>query len=176
MARSFGRPASRKCAAALFAVAAVVLLVIDRLTKIWAVDTLSQGGSDLIPGVVGFTLVYNKGASFGMLEGMRWIFVAISAVICAVIIVYLIKYRKHPAFEAATLGAILAGALGNAIDRIAFGYVVDFIKVEFIDFPVFNVADICITVGILIWILFIFFHPLSPFSSKSVEETSDDGK
>ncbi len=162
-------PVTRRRAVTLFAIAAAVLLVLDRATKAWAMDSIPSGGLEFLSGAVGWFLVYNRGASFGMLEGATWVFILLSLVLSVLIVVYLVRYRKHPGFEAVILGVVFAGAVGNAIDRLAYGHVVDFIHLEFIDFPVFNVADICITLGMISWVLFMIFHPLSPFSAE-VEE------
>lgn len=160
-------------AAAIFAIVAVALLVLDRATKVWAESALAGGGLDFIPGFIGFTLVHNKGASFGMLQGATVFFVIITVVICAAIIVYLIKYKRHTALEAVILGLIFSGALGNAYDRLFNGQVTDFLHFEFFDFPVFNVADCCITIGIICWAVFIIFSKNSPFASKEAKEPKE---
>ena len=157
-------------AVAIFAVVAVVLLVLDRATKVWAESALAGGGLDFIPGFLGFTLVHNKGASFGMLQGATVFFVIITVVICAAILVYLVKYKRHTALEAAILGLIFSGALGNAYDRLFNGQVTDFLHFEFFDFPVFNVADCCITIGIICWAIFVIFSKNSPFAGDKKQE------
>ena len=173
-------PASRTRQLVLFAVVAVVALVLDRITKVWAVASIPASGADFIPGLLGFRLVYNKGASFGMLEGATIFFLAITLVICVAIIVYLVRVKRHGMLEVAVLGALFAGALGNAYDRLAYGQVTDFLNFEFIDFPVFNVADCCITVGVVLWILYVIFSPQSPFAderkgAKAADGSADDG-
>ena len=155
---------TRGRAAILAAVVAAVVLVCDQLTKLWATNTLTSSSVDAIPNILDFQLVFNRGASFGMLEGASSFFIAVSLVVSAIIIVYMIKRKTHPGIECVSLGAILAGAIGNTIDRIAFGYVIDFLHLSFLDFFVFNIADVALTFGVIIWVIFVLFHPKSPFA------------
>ncbi len=103
---------------------------------------------EVIDGVVGLTYVRNYGAAFSSFQGMQWLF-AIVFVIFTVLVVW--EYRKKAmpftAFERWCIAAIYGGGLGNMIDRLRFGYVVDMIETKFMDFPVFNVADSFITCG-----------------------------
>ena len=151
-------------AAAIFAIVAVVVVVFDRLTKVWAEASIPPEGLDFIPGFIGFRLVHNKGASFGMLEGAQVFFIVMSVVICVALLIYLVRYKRHTAFESAVLGLIFSGAIGNACDRLFYGQVTDFLNFEFFSFPVFNVADCAITIGIVCWAIFIVFSKNSPFA------------
>ena len=112
----------------------------------------------VIPGVVGLTYVQNTGAAWSMLSGMQWLFVAIFAVLT---IALLFEYFKMPmpftTFERWCIAAIYGGGLGNVIDRVFRGYVVDMIRTEFIDFPIFNVADIFICCGCFALMVHIIF-------------------
>lgn len=152
----------RSTAVAIFAVTAVVIIVLDRITKAWALGSIPPEGLPCIPGVIGFRLVFNKGASFGMLEGATALFLIIAIAMLVAIIIYLVRYKRHVWFEVIALGGIAAGALGNALDRVLYGQVTDFLSLQFIDFPVFNVADCGITIGIIVWLVFMVFHPASP--------------
>ena len=101
-----------------------------------------------IPGLIHWTYVQNTGAAFSSFEGMRWLFVVIFAVFTGLIIWEFSKKRwPLTMFERWCITAIYAGGLGNIIDRVRLGYVVDMIETEFISFPVFNVADCFITCG-----------------------------
>ena len=150
----------------VFAVVAVAVILADQLTKLWAMASVPKGGMDFIPGLIGFKMVYNSGASFGMMEGAQMLFVAMSVAICIAILVYLYKYKRHTYFETVALSFIFAGAVGNAIDRVFRGIVTDFLNFEFFDFPVFNVADCGVTIGVVIWMIFIIFSKNSPFASE----------
>ncbi len=137
-----------------------VLVGIDQLTKWLAVVYLSESLAKVfIPGVVGFTYHENPGAAWGMLQNHRWVFMLTSTVAIIAIMIYLAKNLKsmHPlSITAFTL--IVAGGVGNMVDRVLIGYVVDFINFLFIDFPVFNFADMCVTVGaalMIVWLLFV---------------------
>ena len=140
----------------LFAVA------LDRVTKIWMLDFLTgKGGYQALwPDVFSLTLVENRGAAFGMLQGGRWFFIAVTIVVIAVVIVYSIISRKKTSwlFKVST-AMIIGGAIGNLIDRIDAGVVLDFFYFELINFAVFNVADSFVTVGaVLLGISILFLH------------------
>lgn len=129
----------------------------DRITKIFAQTYISGGSIEAIPGVFSLVYVKNTGAAFSMLEDKTWLLSIISIVFCIFVAVYYImkKPRSRLLCSAGTL--VFAGALGNAIDRIFYGYVVDFIKTDFIEFPVFNIADIAITVGAVLLMIYVIF-------------------
>ena len=113
-----------------------------------------------IGGLFHFTYVQNFGAAFSSLQGMRWLFVIIFAVLTvAVLYEYRKKSMPFSTFERWCIAAIYGGGLGNVIDRVRLGYVVDMIEVEFMNFAVFNVADIFITCGcILLMASLVFFN------------------
>ena len=113
-----------------------------------------------IPGIVRLTYAQNTGAAFSALEGMRWLFILVFLLLTAIL---LWEYFKKPmpfsTFERWCLAAVYGGGLGNLIDRVRLGYVVDMIETEFIEFPVFNVADCFITCGcIALLVSLIFFN------------------
>ena len=114
---------------------------------------------DVLPGFLGLTYVQNTGAAFSSFQGQQWLFVLIFAVLTVAI---LWEYFKKPMpftrFERWCIASIYAGGLGNMIDRVRFGYVVDMIEIRFMDFPVFNVADCFITCGCIILIISLFFN------------------
>ena len=137
-------------------------VILDQWSKYMAVLHL-QGtdGVDLIPGVFRLTYLENRGAAFGVLQGQQWFFYIITAVI---LVAVLLVYRRMPAgrkFLPLRVCAVLivSGALGNLIDRVGQGYVVDFFYFELIDFPVFNVADIFVTVSaVLLAVLLLLYY------------------
>ena len=123
------------------------MVIFDRLAKGWAVDHLRQGITGPDFGLVDFTLVHNMGAAFGMGQGAGIVFVAVA------VVVWLVVGKRHGALEVVSLALVVAGGIGNCIDRLTTGYVVDFIRLTFIDFPVFNVADICVTCGVVLFLI-----------------------
>jgi len=121
---------------------------VDQLTK-WLAVIYLQGEPSfpLWKDVLHFTFVKNEGAAFGMLSEQRWIFMVVSAVAILALLVYLIRWRPKSRLVQISLAMIVGGGIGNMIDRIALGYVIDFIDFTLIDFAVFNVADSFVTVG-----------------------------
>ena len=145
----------------LMCVYAVLITLADQWTKWLGVTQIPLYGKvPAIPGLFRLTYVRNFGAAFSSFQGMRWMFVAIFLVL-TVALVY--EYFKKPmpfsAFDRWLIASIYGGGLGNVIDRVKLGYVVDMIEVEFMEFAVFNVADCFITCGcILLMIRLVFFN------------------
>ncbi|MBI4974338.1 MAG: signal peptidase II [Candidatus Omnitrophica bacterium] len=130
---------------------ASVVLVLDRLTKYVVMKTLSQGQSiKVVPGIFHISLVLNKGSAFGLFKGQRLLFVSLSILAVFFIISYIWRNIRQYSSISFALGLILAGAIGNLIDRLAFGYVIDFL--DFRIWPVFNIADSAIPIGTMIFI------------------------
>lgn len=144
-------------------VAGILLLTgIDQFTKQLAIRYLKNGEAlELIPGVFELTYLENTGAAFGIFQDKQWLFIGGSVLIIAVILVAFIKFpkTKQNLPFLITMTVVLAGAVGNMIDRLAYGYVVDFFYFSLIDFPVFNVADIYITVGAAVFALLYLIYP-----------------
>lgn len=136
----------------LYAIAAVAALIIDQAVKYWTTAhvVLNTGRQNLIPGFIHLANVHNMGAAFSFMEGARWFFVALCVIFTAALIYMLSRdiIKGRAARWMAVM--VMAGALGNCIDRIISGYVVDMFEFDFLifgqQFPVFNVADIFITV------------------------------
>ncbi len=134
---------------------------LDQLSKWLVIQNIPLWGHvDVIPGLVGLTHTHNTGAAFSALEGQMWLFILIFLVIT---LAFLAELRHHKmglsTFEVWCLAAIWGGGLGNFIDRLFRGFVVDMIQTEFMDFPVFNVADCFITCGcILLLVHLVFFN------------------
>lgn len=127
-----------------------ILILIDQLSKYFAQTYLVKGESIvIIPKVISFTYVENTGAAYGMFsDSTKWL--SFLSLIISVIIVYvMINHKKYFEFKYVNyiLAVTLAGAIGNGIDRFLRHYVVDFIRFDFVDFPVFNIADICVVVS-----------------------------
>ena len=132
----------------------VALIVLDQLVKAYVVQNIALGEiKSWIPNLVSLTYLQNRGAAFSMLQDQQWFFAVITLVIMAGAIWYLHKHIEDSVWTVFGLVLIIAGGLGNFIDRIRLGYVVDMFKFEFIDFPIFNVADICLTVGVVVLLI-----------------------
>lgn len=126
---------------------AFCVYIVDRLAKLVAVKALSAGQSiKVLPDIFHITLVFNNGAAFGLMRDRAVFFITISAFVATFIILFAWRHKGMPALIAVSLGLILGGALGNLVDRVTFGYVIDFL--DFRVWPVFNVADSAISVGV----------------------------
>ena len=133
----------------LMGLLAVGIIAADQVTKYLTVQNIPLFGRvEAIDGLFHFTYVQNTGAAFSSFEGMQWLFALVFGIFTLLI---LWEYFKKPMgfnrFDRICIAAIYGGGLGNMIDRIRMGYVVDMIETTFMDFPVFNVADIFITCG-----------------------------
>lgn len=139
----------------------LVLAVVaaDQVSKWLAVENIPLHGKvSVLPGIVGLTYTQNTGAAFSAFEGQQWLFALIFAVFTVALV---LEYFKYPmlftGLERWLIAAVYAGGIGNMIDRIRLGYVIDMIRTEFIDFPVFNVADCFITCGCIGLLLHLAF-------------------
>lgn len=131
-----------------YAVLAVLLVLADQIVKLLVMKNIPLGGRvDFIPHIMELTYVKNTGAAFSMLDQHTWILTLISAVLSVILAVAIWKnFFRHP-FGKVCLSVLLAGAVGNLIDRAFRGFVVDMFSTTFMNFAVFNVADICVVVG-----------------------------
>ena len=160
----------------LIVAVAAVLVGLDQLTKwlatVYLKDKLAY---TVIPGVLDFEYVQNEGAAWGIFEGERWFLVVLTSITIVALLVFVLmgKFRRFKLFNiSATL--IVAGGIGNLIDRLVQGYVVDFIKTTFMSFPVFNVADCFVVVGsVLLLIFFLFFYEENPSAEASHGNETD---
>ena len=135
------------------------LVLVDQISKLLVVANIGPNDCfHIIPGLFDFVYVKNTGAAFSILSDSTWLLGIISVLFCIGVCVYwVLKKPAHP-LMCTSLTLLFAGALGNAIDRIFRGFVIDFISTAFMNFPVFNVADIAITFGAIVMIIyFIFF-------------------
>jgi len=144
-----------------YALFAAGIVAVDQWTKYLTVANIAlYQDIEFIPGFLGLTYVQNTGAAFSSFEGQQWLFALIFAVFTAAI---LWEYFKSPmpftGFDRWCIAAVYGGGLGNMIDRVRLGYVVDMIETKFMRFPVFNVADCFITCGcIAMMVSLIFFN------------------
>ena len=139
----------------------VILLIFDRITKYLAVIYLKDtAGITLIDGVLRFTYLENKGAAFGLFQGMQSVFIVLTVAFLIVCVWFFKKTPRTKRYAPLNVCVLFlaAGAIGNFVDRVMQQYVVDFIYFEIIDFPVFNVADIYVTVSVIVFIVLMLFY------------------
>ena len=134
------------------------IVAADQIAKYFTVLCIpAVGVQPLVPGLLQITYVQNTGAAFSSFEGQQWLFALIFVVFTGLV---LYEYFKKPmgftVFERWCIAAIYGGGLGNMIDRVRLGYVVDMIETTFIEFPVFNVADCFITCGCALLMIHLF--------------------
>lgn len=138
----------------------VILVIADQLTKHLAVVRLkNQAAYNLINGILEFNYLENRGAAFGVLQNQKYFFVFVALIFIGVIVFVLIKVPTQKKYYSLNilLVMIAAGAIGNMIDRVRYDYVVDFIYLVCIQFPIFNVADIYVTTATVILVFQILF-------------------
>ena len=143
------------------------LIGIDQGIKLWAVSALQPVGSmPLIPHVVELRFVLNQGMAFSLLSGKQ-LFLIIATSIALVAVAYMLFFRSRGRYlQQAAMILVLAGGIGNLIDRVLNGEVVDYINLLFMRFAVFNFADICVCVGVALWVLEIFLEELHSGEAK----------
>lgn len=157
-------------------IAAAVLVGIDQLIKLWAVGVLQEKGT--IPflhigdfEILDLTYLENNGAVFGSFAGMRWFLVGIVSVMLAICLWGLIHYRNSSKLLNISLTLILAGGIGNLIDRLfRGGLVVDYLEVKLFHFAIFNFADCCVVIGIVLFIFYVLFVDSKSTSKKEKSE------
>lgn len=158
----------------LWIIIIIASVLIDQGTKMLIANTFELGETHvLIKGFLNFTFIRNEGAAWGMFSNSRWVFIVITAVMLVVLPIVLYKYRKLHFLFGFSLSLIIGGAIGNMIDRVFQGSVVDFIQAAFIDFPIFNFADCCVTVGAALMFVYLVFIDKTLFKSKKNEEDHD---
>ena len=147
--------------------AAAALIGIDQAIKLWTVNVLQPVGSmPLIPYVVELRFVLNQGMAFSLLSGKQ-LFLIIATSIALILVAYMLFFRSRGKYlQQAAMLLVLGGGIGNLIDRVLNGEVVDYINLLFMRFAVFNFADICVCVGVALWVLEIFLEELHSGEAK----------
>lgn len=140
----------------------LIIIILDQITKSFAINHLKGSKPiSIIEGVFEFVYVENRGAAFGILQDKRTLFIIITVLVISFVVVYAYKNSSQlTLFSKVTLAMLIGGAVGNLIDRIRYGFVVDFIKVDLIrsyNFPVFNIADIFIVISTILLAYVILF-------------------
>ena len=150
-----------------------VLVLADQLVKNWAVDVLQPVGSmDFIHfgdfKIIDLTYLENRGAIFGSMAGQRWFLVGFTSLVIIAGIIFMFSTLKRSRLLNIAVGLFIAGGIGNLIDRIRMGYVVDMFEIKLFDFAIFNVADICVTVAFVLLIIYTAF--VEPKIEKANQE------
>lgn len=131
-----------------------VLIVLDQLVKAYVVQNIALGEiKSWVPNLVSLTYLQNRGAAFSILQDQQWFFALITFVVMGVAVWYLHKHIEDSWWLVTGLVLIISGGLGNFIDRISQGFVVDMFHLDFINFAIFNVADSYLTVGVIVLVL-----------------------
>ena len=150
-----------------------VLVIIDQIIKYFVSAYLQPVGSvSVIDNIFSLTYVENKGVAFGMFSDMRWIFVALTSILLVIIIFYMFKKRPKGKFFYVCAALIIGGGIGNLIDRIFYGYVIDYLSLSFFP-PVCNFADYCIKAGTIMLVIYLLFFSDILDSSKKAKMKND---
>ena len=140
------------------AVMIILIVAFDQITKLLAQKYLSDGTAvTFIKGVVQFNYAENTGMAFSLFTGARWIFIIVTVIACAVALWYMFSDRCKPLWLYWSIGVIIAGGIGNLIDRVFYGFVIDFIEPVFMDFAIFNIADSAVTLGAISLVAYLVF-------------------
>lgn len=159
----------------IYAAVPVLIVLIDQMVKAWTVQNLPlHVDAAFLPHVIGFYYTQNTGAAWSVFSQHTWILTILSAAASVLLAVGIWKkFFRHP-FGRMCLALILAGAVGNLIDRALLGYVVDMFKFLFVNFPIFNVADIAITVGGILLVIYVLFFYNKLEKKPESKEGNDD--
>ena len=136
----------------------LLIAAVDYVLKLLVINNLKPSGSvEIIPGLFSLKYVENKGAAFGILSNARWVFIVFTIVIIIALIIFIARKRIDSKLFNTSAVLIIGGGIGNLIDRVFYGYVVDYLSLSFFP-PVCNFADYCISIGaVLMVIYFLFF-------------------
>ena len=142
----------------------LLIAAADYVIKLLVINNLKPVGSvEVIPGLFSLKYVENKGAAFGILSNARWIFIVFTIVIIIALIIVIAKKKINSKLFNISAILIIGGGIGNLIDRIFYGYVVDYLSISFFP-PVCNFADYCITIGAVLMVIYLLFF--SSFLNK----------
>lgn len=153
-----------------------VIVGLDQWMKAWTAATLALHETrPLLPGLVRLVHVQNVGAAFGMLGGARWLLILVSSAAVAVAVLAVLKGYVGGVPGLVGTACVVGGALGNLIDRIFQGYVVDMFEFEFVRFAIVNVADVFVTAGgVLLCVYLLFFHDRKPSGDALAGPSPED--
>lgn len=159
--------------------AAIILLTgADQFIKVWAIDNLkNQPSKEFISfgdaKILNLTYLENDGAVFGSFSGMRWVLICVTTLLMAYCVYYMIKHR-HEILTLISMTLIVSGGMGNIIDRLfRDGKVVDYFDVQFMNFAIFNFADCCVVVGVILLLIQIIFFDFRKKDNDNKKETAE---
>ena len=157
------------------ALIATAVVVLDQVTKLLVLEHLAGAGTyPLIENILHFTYVENRGAAFGMLANHRWVFMVLSVVGILAISGWLIAEKPKSLWIRTAISFVIGGGIGNMIDRVRLGYVVDFIDCRFIDFYVFNVADSFVCVGCAMFLLGVLWDEMRTKKAAALQLPAEE--
>lgn len=149
---------------------ALTVLFLDQITKWLVLDRMELYESiPVVDGIFYITSHRNRGAAFGILQDQLWLFIPVTLIVVAVLIYYLWVFRRERPLASWSFSLILGGAVGNLIDRIRMGEVVDFLDFKLINYPIFNVADAAIVIGVALFILDMIKNPAKETGNRFSE-------
>ncbi len=151
----------------------ILAFLADRISKQLVGEWLQLGMSKAVwPGVLNFTYTQNTGMAFSILADRTWMLIVFSVIALVLLTFALRRALRDTPWHNALLWLLLAGGLGNLVDRLCFGYVLDFFHVQFVQFPIFNVADICLSFAAVFIIMALLVNPDEKRAVKKVEDES----
>ena len=151
-------------------IAIVILIFIDQIIKLWAMSSLMPIGSvPILNGVFHLTYIENHGAAFSILQNKTYFLIAVTSVAICFALYLLVSKKIQNKCLITSLVLIIAGGIGNLIDRIRLGYVVDYLDFRLINFPVFNFADCCVVIGTALVLIYVFFIEPKEKKMKNTE-------
>lgn len=150
----------------IYTIIIILGILLDRICKIYATNNFIE--NPVYTKIINLIYLENRGAAFGILQNRRIFFIILTLVVVIYLLYYFVKnIRTNPRLLNIALSLIISGAIGNFYDRLVHTYVVDFIEFSFINFPVFNIADILVTTGSILLIVFIIFGEMDGDKSVS---------
>lgn len=143
----------------LYLTITLILVMIDQFTKYLTVENIAlHEVVEVIPNVLSLTYIQNSGAAFSILEGQMLFFYIVTVIVIIFLLYYMYTEARNNKILGILLSIVLAGAIGNFIDRLLYQYVIDMIQLEFVEFAIFNVADSYLTVGVILLLIYTIFE------------------
>lgn len=154
-----------------------VLAFVDQLLKIEMRNWLESAGEiPLIGEALKLTYLENRGMAFGMMQGQKWLLVWVTAFVLLILIAAIMMGKIRKPATLFTTAVIIGGGVGNLIDRVYRGYVIDYINVSLIDFPIFNFADICVTCGTIVLLILLVIEMVEEEKAGKATKVENNGK
>lgn len=156
---------------------AIVSAVADQLIKLYINGSLKlYEERSFIPHVLSITHIRNSGAAWSIMEGRTWFLVLLPVLMIAAALWFMYRSRNGSRLALISLGLVVGGGIGNLIDRVRMHEVIDYLKCELFDFPIFNFADVCVVVGAIMFCVYMIFFDESDEKSKKADNNTDKSK